>query len=163
MDRSSWVYQLFKIHMYAHHAKSTCPLCFHMYAHCAKSTCPFMQIMKTIMLWSLLGTDHCAHFAAYSEILAHPTRLAHQIPHRQLTEHCLYLACSIILKKSFLVFGNKSWLGAYTIPVVNINCCYHEHQTGGRTKEEKGSNVHITIPKSHSIQIPSEHTWKTSS
>jgi hypothetical protein len=42
-----------------------------------------VQIMKTITLWNLPGTRYCAHFAAPSEILTHPTGLT-QIPHRHL-------------------------------------------------------------------------------
>jgi hypothetical protein len=34
---------------------------------------PTAQIMKTILLWSMLSTGHCADFAAHSEILTHPT------------------------------------------------------------------------------------------
>jgi hypothetical protein len=34
------------------------------------------QIMKTILLWSVLNTGHRADFAAHSEILTHPTGLS---------------------------------------------------------------------------------------
>jgi hypothetical protein len=78
MERSSWVYPLFKIHM------------------------PNVQIMTTLMLCSMLGRGHCAWFAAHFKpfglyCLAHPnSSLAlHQA---KWPVRCYYPSQSIILR-----------------------------------------------------------------